>query len=169
MRWVLHIFETYENLQLHSTFLLDMILRMTKINKKQSGKSSTNAKGRSTKFKLPQKVHAFFRPANTTISIVLTNQRLTRDMCADIQKTLKIKEDLGTTVVQTELNHSRHSQTIRVDDPTQFKARLLKCQQKYSQVAFFADYISLNRQFRPLIGTVVGAGIVIIKVVLDMF
>ena len=82
---------------------------------------------------------------------------------------VSIEEDLTTTDTKTEWKYSRHSRTVRVNDPQKFKTRLLKCQKKYSHIAIFADFISIKKQFRLLIGSVIGGIAVVVKILIDLF
>ena len=142
---------------------------MAKTNKKQSRKSFTDAKVRSIKFRLLEKVQGFLRPSNTTITIIVKKKRLTKEECTDIQKMLKIDEELTITDAKTEWEYSRHSRTVKVNDPQKFKSRLLKCQKKYPHLAIFADSISFRKRFGSLISVVIGGMIAVAKFIIDIF
>ena len=108
-------------------------------------------------FKLLQNVQGFFNPPNTKISII-TNARLTNEVCENIQKILQLKEDLTAMDIQTELIYSRYSKTVQINDPGQFKIRLLECEKTHPTIAFFADYMSfmqrIPRSIFPIISAV---------------
>ena len=137
---------------------------MRKTNRKQSTRSSVGAVTRFTRFKLLGRIQDLLRSPNTQITIILTESR-TQELCEDIQKTLKIREDIGTTNYTIHGRFFRHVLQIRVDNGRKFKNNFVKLQRKYENVVIIQEPISNEKRIMVWLGSGVGSAIVILGLI----
>lgn len=113
--------------------------------------------------RLPEKIRARLRFPNTKITIVL-NEPFTKNLCEDVQKTLKIKEDMTTTNYSVHGRYYRHVSRIRIKDLQRFKNNLGKLQDKYPGIVFYTEPISYRNQI--LLGPVIGTSGIVMKILI---
>lgn len=139
---------------------------MTKRKEKQSRKSLIDAKTKSTKSKLLEKIRDLLKFSDTTITIILTDT-LTDEMCADMQKTLKISKDM-TTNYSTHGKFYKHTLRVHVNNKQKFKKNIGKIQDKYPGIAIYPEFTSQRKKIWPIFTAAAGFVGGIVKYLLDL-
>ena len=116
------------------------------MNKRRLTKSSTNAKGRSTKFRLGARIRDSLTPTKITFTL---SKQLTEELCEDIQRTLKIKEDIVTTEYTPLGKFYMHTVWVRANNRHKIKDLMTKLRKKHPGIAIAYESVSYKKQIWP--------------------
>ena len=112
---------------------------MRKKEKRSQKKYSRNVKERSNLFRLMYEIFrkAFPNIPNIRLRLHLKEEMLGATRCKELQRVLKLEQDLTDTNVRVDYKFHRYRWEIRVKNPTTFKRALATYQKKNPDIESF--------------------------------
>ena len=122
--------------------------------------------GRFIRLRSPKKLDDLLKSSpNTRITLILT-ESLTPELCADIQKILKIREDVDSTSHTMLGKFFKHTFQVRVDDRHKFKRNMIKLRDKYPHIVIDSESVSHRKRILVWFG---GSGVIgVVSLVVKM-
>lgn len=90
-------------------------------------------------------------------------------MCADIQRTLKIRDDLETTKYTVLGRFFKHVVWVRVDGRRNFKKNVVKFQNKHPDIMIDWEPVSSKKRIIAGLGLAFGIPISVVKLLVDLW